>query len=254
VDTRANLESIAKEFDAVKDRVRNLIGDAHWPSDGVAKESVLRDVLRRYLPATVGVGTGFVVDIQNCSGQIDVLIFDNSKPLLYRDGDFVCVTPDVAIGVIEVKTNIRRRHNLRTALEQLRDNVGFCRENRPQEQENQVFAGLFAFDTELSNRSGFLEDFRASSGDQEYSITNIAALGQNLFVRFWPNHPSGRPDYRYWHSYDLQNLAPGYFISNTIGFVAGESVRRNRSIWYLHEGKESHLLSRMPLINRGENP
>ena len=38
-------KSIARELEATKDRIRQLIGDKHWLTDGEHKEAVLRRVL-----------------------------------------------------------------------------------------------------------------------------------------------------------------------------------------------------------------
>ena len=64
--------SLTAETDALKDRVRHLIADAHWLTDGEWKESVLRSVLRRHLPAHIGVGRGFIISPASVSKQIDV--------------------------------------------------------------------------------------------------------------------------------------------------------------------------------------
>jgi len=53
-------ESITKELEVVRDRVRNLIGDAHWGEEGRYKEAVLKNVIRRFLPSNLSIGTGFV--------------------------------------------------------------------------------------------------------------------------------------------------------------------------------------------------
>src|SRR3990172_956635 len=101
-------QSLTLELNSLKDRVRNFIGDHHWLTDGEWKESVLRTVLRRHLPQSIGLGKGFVLK-QNGepSTQIDILLYDVSKPILYREGDLVIVSPDAAIGAIEVKTKLR---------------------------------------------------------------------------------------------------------------------------------------------------
>ena len=52
--------SVALEFQAYKNRVRNMIGNHHWGEDGRYKEVLLMNYLRRILPNTVSVGTGFV--------------------------------------------------------------------------------------------------------------------------------------------------------------------------------------------------
>src|SRR5207247_7542241 len=95
--------SLTVELEALKDRVRHLINDKHWQTDGEWKESVVRQVLRRHLPASTDVGRGFVVTAESASHQLDVLIRDVSKPVLFRDGDLAFVTPDAVVGVIEVK-------------------------------------------------------------------------------------------------------------------------------------------------------
>ena len=67
-------ESISLDLNALKNRVRNFISDAHWQTDGEWKESVLRNILRRHLPKNIEVGRGFIVRPEDCSTQIDVLI------------------------------------------------------------------------------------------------------------------------------------------------------------------------------------
>jgi hypothetical protein len=74
MDLPAYFESISAELQAIQNRVRLLIHDAHWPTDGELKESVLRSVLRRSASQTVTVGRGFVVEHEWCSTQIDVLL------------------------------------------------------------------------------------------------------------------------------------------------------------------------------------
>lgn len=80
MDAAIYYRSLSQELDALKGRVRYLIEDHHWLTDGEWKESVLRAVLRRHLPATVGVGRGFIVGPRGPSTQIDVLLYDASYP------------------------------------------------------------------------------------------------------------------------------------------------------------------------------
>jgi hypothetical protein len=70
-------KSLNRELQALKDRVRNLMDDPHWLTDGEWKETVLRSVLRKHLPHSVQVGRGFVLTPSRCSKQIDVLIYDS---------------------------------------------------------------------------------------------------------------------------------------------------------------------------------
>jgi hypothetical protein len=102
----AYLRSLTDETEALKNRVRYLIEDRHWQTDGEWKESVIRQILRRYLPNSVTVCRGFVVTATRSSRQLDILICDSSKPVLFRDGDLVFVAPDAVLGVIEVKSKL----------------------------------------------------------------------------------------------------------------------------------------------------
>ena len=56
-------KSISKELLSIKGRLRNFIDDHHWPEDGRYKEIILTDILRKHLPKSVSVGTGFVVNL-----------------------------------------------------------------------------------------------------------------------------------------------------------------------------------------------
>ena len=74
------LRSVGLELYSLRDRVRDLIADAHWQTDGEWKESVIRQVVRRHLPATAIVGRGFVITSDEITTQLDILIHDASKP------------------------------------------------------------------------------------------------------------------------------------------------------------------------------
>ena len=99
-------ESITNELDAVRNRVRDLIGDAHWGEEGRYKEEILKKTLRKFLPNNVSVGTGFVTTVADISKQLDIIIYDNNVPLLFSEGDFIITTPSNVLGIIEVKSNL----------------------------------------------------------------------------------------------------------------------------------------------------
>jgi hypothetical protein len=129
MDVQAHFLSIASELEALRDRVRNFIQDNHWQTDGEWKESVLRTVLRRHVPSTYNVGRGFVITEGGCSDQIDVLIYDNSKPVLYKDGDLAFVTADAVRAIIEVKPTATMA-KYRDAVNHLAKNAELIRANR----------------------------------------------------------------------------------------------------------------------------
>ncbi|WP_343658865.1 DUF6602 domain-containing protein [Chryseobacterium sp.] len=112
-NTRLFQESITQELDIIKNRVRNLIGSAHWGEEGRFKEAVLKNVIRKFLPSNLSVGTGFILkatgqsDHENIlSSQLDVIIYDNTKPILFSEGDFIITTTSNVRGILEVKSRI----------------------------------------------------------------------------------------------------------------------------------------------------
>jgi hypothetical protein len=74
--------SLGSEVEALKSRVRDLKDSTHWQTDGEWKESVLRTVLRRNLPDSIGVGNGFVVAGHRSSHQLDIIVYERSAPIL----------------------------------------------------------------------------------------------------------------------------------------------------------------------------
>lgn len=72
MQTEQYFRSISTELDSLKNRVRHLINDQHWQTDGEWKESVLRTIIQRSAPLNMTVGRGFIVDRDRSSTQIDI--------------------------------------------------------------------------------------------------------------------------------------------------------------------------------------
>lgn len=239
-------QSLSSELNATKNRIRNFIGVNHLPTDGEWKESVLRTVLRRHLPNTVKVGRGFVVNPRRPSTQIDLLIYDSAKPILFQDGDLVMVTSDAVLGIIEVKTRtdinqfapviIRLAENAERIYESLND-------------DRNIFVGLFAYDSNLSDHHSqrVLETLQSTANQDVKRVINHVSLGNSFFVRFWPKSPYGDSHYNKWHSYWVERQSHGYFINNVVDSVAEDSVSLNEYAWFPAEGKEGRRLGDMPL-------
>lgn len=252
MDVAAYFKSLSTELDALKNRVRYLIGTKHLPTDGEWKESILRTILRRHLPSTVEVGRGFVVKPNSPSKQIDVLIYDTSKPLLYQDGDLVMITPDSVKGIIEVKTKLDKISDLEKFTKKLAGNLEFiyndcCYEN----SRNNIFAGLFSYDSTLkeTRSTEILNVLKSVAGGDHKRVVNHLCLGRSLFVRFWSQSPESEPGYNKWHSYYLKDIAPGYFINNVVDAMATDSVRVNQDVWFPTTGKETKKLGEIALLD-----
>jgi len=90
-------KSINQELKIIQNRVRNLIGSANWGVEGTYKEAILRKILKPFLPSNLSAGTGLIVKRINgeyiASTQIDIIIYENTYPLLFSEGDFLITTP-----------------------------------------------------------------------------------------------------------------------------------------------------------------
>lgn len=234
----AYFQSLTQEIHALKNRVRHFIKDRHWLSDGLWKESVLRAVLRRHLPRSLGVGTGFVVKGDEVSTQIDILIYDTTKPILFQDGDFIVVTPDLVRAVIEVKTQLRK-NQMRAELTKLAEIHHFAASTAL----CQPFVGLFSFDCDDISHEDLLPALDQTAGGGSRRIVHCVALGEDLFTRYWycPPETPRRPN-QLWRSYRLPGSAPAYFIHNIIESLCERSVLDNDSVWFPREGKEDYTL------------
>ena len=131
-------KSISSELISVKDRLRNFIDDRHWPEDGRYKEIILSDILRKHLPKTVSVGTGFIASENSLSTQLDIIVYRNDTPVLFQQSDFVIVAPEAVLGVIEVKSNIHDSGMLCGVINKLSAVRSLV--------SHEIFTGIFAFE------------------------------------------------------------------------------------------------------------
>jgi len=249
MNVKAHFESLTHELEALRDRVRNFsVATTHWPTDAEWKEWVLRAMLKAYLPAHVEPLRGFVVVPTQATRQIDLLLYDNRKPVLFRNGDLVFVTPDAVVGIVEVKSSISDRGKLREALAPLADNAQMIRVQKGGGQD--LFVGLFAYQTDLDSEhiEKTLEDLKTTANGIAERVVSFVCLGCSHFEMFWridPNTAITSP-YDTWHAYELLNQAAGYFINNLVAAVSGDSVEKNLEAWFPSSSKEIYRLGTMP--------
>lgn len=98
-------------------------------------------MLKRHLPKNVSVGTGFVVNQENISTQIDIIIYDSKYPLMFEQGDFVIVPSESVIGIVEVKSSLDVS-KAKIAAEKAAENRRIM--------DKTIFNGIFAFDSEVN--------------------------------------------------------------------------------------------------------
>ncbi|QOG02033.1 DUF6602 domain-containing protein [Flavobacterium sp. MDT1-60] len=217
--------SVNRELDTIKNRVRNLIGDANWGEDGRYKEEILKTILRNRLPNNLSVGTGFVLNQISPTGnvvskQIDILIYDNTQPPIFSEGDFVIVTQNSVKALIEVKSktasNRGHKNGLYKVVENFSSIVRFPTLSRT--DNNRIFRGLISFDYQGGINSKIIDESLRLSG----GIINHFSLGGNIFIRHWLDSEGLNPPIQvncnsnFYNIYKLEGLSHSYFISNLI--------------------------------------
>ena len=253
MDVPSYFKSLSAELEALKNRVRQFIDDRHWLTDGEWKEGVLKSFLRRSLPKTVDLGRGFIVTDAGVSRQIDVLIFDTSTPILFRDGDLVFVTPDAVEGVIEVKSSINPTI-FHDACERLIENAELVLSRSPRHRTYHKFFSIFSFENQVQDDHRYLEVLRDLSNAPN-RLLHFCCLGQDTFIRYWEIDPANpRRLYNQWHSYSLPAMAPGYFLHNVIEAICPHSVNENETLWYPLDSKEVHKTGEIPFSWKPETP
>lgn len=230
-DILAFQRSITKELITLKDRLRNIIDDANWGEEGRYKEAILKKTISSFLPGNLSIGTGFIARNDDhdagqngmISSQLDLIIYDNSIPVIFKEGDFVILLDDSVRGVIEVKSRIINhgiaKHSLNSILtkfNQLRHfpSFGDGPENR------RKFFGVFSYDYD----DNFESDQVAAALGISSGFVNHISLGEDKFIKFWrrtdhlvPKTNVKGPCYLKYH---LASLSFSYFISNLLHFVS----------------------------------
>lgn len=234
--------STTKELLATKDRVRSLI--SHWGEDGRYKEAILKSAIERFLPSKFNIATGFVIKqtndrtIHEASTQIDLLIYDSSYPVLFKEGDFAIVTPDSISAIIEVKSRITQ-NDLTKIVKKADSNGQFIFSGR-NDNKNRIFNGIFSFEglENLRDVHQFMQkliDGHNSLNDNlninKYKVNHIS-FNKDLFLQF--KNPL-KPDHCSSFIFKSPDLSFSYFISCLMNYLNGGSISNNNNLWFVDE-------------------
>jgi len=122
---------------------------------GRTREDLLRNALRRGLPAQLSIRSGYVADLEKnrLSRQTDILIADYLlHPPFFEDGEVAVISPASLRGAMEAKTNTDARE-LRTAFA----NIACMKILKPE-----TFGLICAFQVSQAYRKKFVDDVMAS--------------------------------------------------------------------------------------------
>ncbi len=225
MDAEEFQKSITEELNVVKNRVRNLIGDHHWGEEGRYKEAILKNILRKFLPMNISVGTGFIVNTNNennISKQIDIIIYDNSHPVLFSEGDFIITTTKNVKGIVEVKSSIGSGNNtFQSVVQQYDETIEPIKSSLGNKK---LFLGIFSFEFDQNVYSETIDTILIRSS----KIVNHISLGKDYFIRKWKSQDANRLEppvnncnNDFYNVYEIRDLSFSYFIANLIDIVCG---------------------------------
>lgn len=164
-------------------------------------------------------------------------------PILYRDGDLVFVTPSACRGIVEVKSNTSLPE-FRAAAKKLADNAEFI---RGLSSDFHIFVGFYSYDVRTTKCRPFLNALNNAADGEDARVIDHAVLGPCKLIKYWPSDPhqeQARLGYDQWHLYNLNRMAPGYFIHNLLLSVSKKLAAQRESTWFPRESKEAYIEER----------
>ena len=232
-------KSITAEIISTNKRVRDLV--THWGEEGKYKEVVFKNILKRFLPNNLEIGTGFIIKPLGRgehveSKQLDIIIYENSYPILFREADFVIMTPEGVRGIIEIKANLLNQ-NIEEIIDTCNQNAQFIYEGKDN-KEKKLFNGIFSYESRIPNdrvRRIIRESYDSNSSlEKEKFALNHIALCKDTFIKHWDSN-YGKEEYS---QYKLVDLTFSFFISNLLDYVTDNKISKENFIWYV-EDKEN---------------
>jgi hypothetical protein len=118
----------------------------HPGESGRAREQILTEFIRRLIPSSFGVSTGFVVDaVGGKSRQMDVVVYRTDYAPVLEIGGVKHFLVESVVAVLEVKAAINTEARLAQALDNIASVKALDRTNRGRNYrlvEDQVLAGV----------------------------------------------------------------------------------------------------------------
>jgi hypothetical protein len=204
-------KTIWAELNAVKDRVRNLIWSAHRWEEWRYKEKILQKVIRQYLPKDFSIWWGFIIekidDEIHISSQQDIIVYNNTYPVVFCEGDFVITTPNSVKAIVEVKSKIAdysKFNDILSRFSWMDDFHNFG--NR-----NDIFKWLFSYESTLD-----FNTIENSINKDNLKHLNHISFNNDYFMKYRNN------DWEFFNLYEINGYSFSYFLSNLLHIICDD--------------------------------
>ncbi len=167
--------SLTDELHALNHQIHTFLSPAKpfLPAWGLA--SSLRQLLRKYISADLAVARGIIVHTGACSELIEVLVYSQDYPLLYREGDTVFVSPQAVRGVLSVVPEDGDLTAIESSLRTLGAAVSQVNANG-ETTKDACFSGLLAYSAAAHDADELIAMLECIAG--EHQNTGVSALCQ----------------------------------------------------------------------------
>lgn len=157
---------------------------------GTIREGVIRDILKGFLPLSVEIGTGQVIDsLGVSSNQIDIVITESNAPAFRFEGGVSAFLYETVLATIEVKS-ILHRDKLHEALDNSKSVKDLTYLMHSRGKGKQIFAEAFTW----VDSAGGLEEIERKISSP--SLSNPIGCPEDIwqilhFVRYWLHWTNG---------------------------------------------------------------
>lgn len=203
----------------------------HRGMAGLARERAISDLLSRYLPRRVSIGTGTVIDARGGeSRQTDLVIYDKDCTSVFTIGGVNFYPCEGVIAVGEVKTQVDSGDDLATALDNIASTKGLDRTNQDRAE---IITGpgisLEPLQRNFNPRENYRDQilgflFTGGSMAKEHLLREFGRWNRTHDRRLWTNIYC---DYnRFLMSYESNQLSPSTMEADNI-YCTDESEVEN---------------------------
>lgn len=227
----AYLESISGELASQCKRVRQLIGNRHWLSDGTHHESVLCSLISRHIGSRFQITKGFVLPtagVERISKEQDILIIDPTieAPIFHQYG-LTIVDPRTVVAAISVKATLRHK-SLEDGLLGL-SSID-CRRDGLASDHGSLWRAIFFFSTEdafaksPSQVASKLCDYAEKHNVPAPKFLNFICVNEHYVLKYEQEQEQAQVRGNAW---EYGQLSASIFLANLADHLAGVAGRRD---------------------------